>query len=72
MTTADTAINEKLGENLRRFRKQKGFTLHRLALATQAEKMTIMSIEKSELSPSNNLLTRLAKALDVSIEDLMG
>ncbi|NOQ73541.1 MAG: helix-turn-helix domain-containing protein [Crocinitomix sp.] len=68
----DTEVNEKLGVNLRRFRKQRGFTLHTLALATQAEKMTIMGIEKSEVNPSSNLVQKLAVALNISVEELVG
>lgn len=67
----DTEVNEKLGANLRRYRKQRGFTMHTLALATQADKITIMGIEKSELTPSSNLLQKLAIALNVSVDDLI-
>ncbi len=66
----DTEVNAKLGANLRRYRKQKGFTLHTLALATQADKMTLMGIEKSEVNPSSNLLQKIAVALGVSVDDL--
>ncbi|MFT5821057.1 MAG: transcriptional regulator with XRE-family HTH domain [Crocinitomix sp.] len=68
----ETVENEKLGVNLRRFRKQRGFTMHTLALATQADKMTIMGIEKSEVNPSTNLVQKLAIALNVTVEDLVG
>ncbi len=66
----DTEVNAKLGANLRRYRKQKGFTLHTLALATQADKLTLMGIEKSEVNPSSNLLQKIAIALGVSVDDL--
>ncbi|MDG1913447.1 MAG: helix-turn-helix transcriptional regulator [Crocinitomix sp.] len=67
----DTEVNEQLGPNLRRYRKQRGFTMHTLAQATQADKITIMGIEKSEVTPTSNLLKKLAVALNVSVEDLL-
>jgi transcriptional regulator with XRE-family HTH domain len=68
----DQEFNEELGLKLRKLRKQRGLTLHQLATMTQAHKTTVMRVEKGEVSPSTNLLRKIAIALDVPTEELLG
>ncbi len=64
-------LTPQLGAKLRKYRKQRGFTLHQLATMTQAHKITIIGIEKAEVTPSANLLQRIALALDIPTEELI-
>lgn len=56
---------------LKKLRQQKKFTLEELAKLTGLSRMTIFKIEKGIIkNPSSLTLQKLAKALDVSIEEL--
>lgn len=65
-------FKEKLGQKIHELRKERDLTLYQLALKTQAHKSTIMRIERAEVSPSTNLLRRIAGALEVPMVDLVG
>jgi transcriptional regulator with XRE-family HTH domain len=62
---SDQEFKEKLGEKLHALRKEKDLTLYQLAQKTESHKSTIMRIERAEVSPSANLLRRIASALEV-------
>ena len=57
--------------NLRRFRLLAGeMTQQQLADLVGVSRQTIFSIEKSRYNPSVGLALRLARALDLQVEDL--
>ena len=56
---------------LERLRKEKNLTQSTLASMLNVTQGTISMIESGERKPSFDLLVKLAKALDVSIDDLI-
>ncbi len=61
--------NEKLGQILSEFRKQKEFTLQQLADSVGVTPAYISQIEHGKVSPSLSNLRKLAKALDRRMVD---
>jgi transcriptional regulator with XRE-family HTH domain len=57
--------------NLKALRKAKGMTQNSLAEATKLHRITIAKYEAGMVSPTLDSAQKLAKALGVSIEDLM-
>lgn len=62
----DMAILNKL----RLFRSQVGLTQEELAQKTGVTRQTIISIEKGNYTPSVQLALRLAKVLEITVEEL--
>lgn len=61
-----------LGEKIRRLRKEKGFTLDRLAEVTGSSKSYIWELEnKNPPRPSAEKVSRVAEALGVTVDFLM-
>lgn len=64
-------MNKTLGLKIRKIRKQRGLTQYKLADMVNADVSTINKIEKSKANPSLPMLERIAKALGVSIIELL-
>jgi transcriptional regulator with XRE-family HTH domain len=61
-----------LAENLRKLREKKGLSQDRLAKLADAANNTIIKIEQGEnKNPTLETLKKIAKALEVSIEELV-
>lgn len=60
------------GENLKTFRKQKGFSQEELATRLHVVRQTISKWEKNLSVPDADLLIRLAEILEVSVSELLG
>lgn len=60
-----------LGEQVKSFRKDKGFTLQELANEADVELSQIHRIEQGKINPKYTTLQILAKALDVTVSDLL-
>lgn len=61
-----------LAENLRKIREKKGLSQDRLAKLADVANNTIIKIEQGEnRNPTLETLKKIAKALDVSIEELV-
>jgi len=58
--------------NVRRLRQAAGLTQAQLASAADVADATISRIERNRLVPSVELAGRLAKALDASVDNLLG
>ncbi len=63
--------NQELGENIRKIRELKGFSQQNLADEIKVDQKTISRIEKGELSPKFETLVSVAKALSVSLSQLL-
>lgn len=61
-----------LGQKIRRLRKEKGFTLDKLAELTESSKSYIWELEnKNPPRPSAEKLAKIAEKLDTTIEFLL-
>ncbi len=58
--------------NLRRLRKAKGLTLRALAKKANVGYVSIHRIETGKQDPTLSMLIRLAKALNVTVAELIG
>lgn len=61
----------KVGENLKRFRKEKGWSLDKTALMTGVSKAMLGQIERGESSPTVAKLWQIATGLEVSFSSLI-
>lgn len=67
---SDTAKN--LGNNIRQLREDAGFTQQQMAERSEIPRPTWASLESGAANPTLSVLTRVAAALQVSIEELIG
>lgn len=61
----------QLGEKIKHFRKQKGFTIKQLSELTNLSNGFISNIERDLNSPSVSNLQQICKVLDINIVDLI-
>ena len=66
-----TSPAKKLGENLRKIRLAKGMTQGDLCEKIGADVSYISNVENGNKNPTLSTIERIAKALNVSIEELM-
>ena len=62
---------KKIGENIRHIRNQRGLSQMALALETGSAQRYIGEIERGLKSPTIRMLNKIAKALDVSLEEIV-
>ena len=60
-----------LGENIRKIRKEKGYSILKLRELTGLSKSTISEIENDKSSPTFETLNKIAKALEIKVETLI-
>jgi len=61
-----------LSKNLKKLREQKGLSQDRLAKLADVANNTIIKIEQSEnINPTLETLKKVAKALDISVDELI-
>jgi transcriptional regulator with XRE-family HTH domain len=63
-------VHIRLAENIRRRRKQKGWSQEKLALQADVHRVFMGRIERCEQSPSLSTLEKIANALNIPIQDL--
>ena len=61
----------KLGRNLKRIRTEKGFTQADVADAVGVPCPYLSNIENGKVNPTLTTLTKLAKAVGVSVDELL-
>lgn len=61
-----------IGENIKTFRKQKGYSQETLALQLNVVRQTVSKWEKGLSVPDAEMLEKLAEVLEVSAADLLG
>lgn len=66
----DKVFLKKLGENLRRIRKQKGMTQEDLGFLIGNSGKQIGRIERGENNVTTSMMYQISKALNVNIKDL--
>ena len=62
---------QKLGENLKRIRTEKGITQGDIARALEVDKRFVSNIENGKTNPTLATIAKLAKAIGVSIDELL-
>ncbi|TSC95966.1 MAG: helix-turn-helix domain-containing protein [Parcubacteria group bacterium Athens1014_10] len=64
--------NQNLSKNVKRLREAKGLSQEKLARLADVANNTLIKMETGEnINPTLETLKRVAKALDVSIDDLI-
>ena len=64
--------NENLSKNIMRLRKQKGLSQEKLARLSDVANNTIIKMESGENNnPTLETLRKVAKAFDISVDDLI-
>ena len=64
--------NNKIAENLRKLRGKKGYSLEKIARLADLSLNTIVKIENGvNQNPTIDTLTKIAKALEVGVDDLI-
>lgn len=58
-----------VGDNIKNLRKQKKLNIRQLAEISMVGKSTISDIENNNVSPTTDTLSKLADALNVSVEE---
>lgn len=70
--TQKKEATEMLGDNLKRIRKERGFTQEELAVRLHVVRQTVSKWEKNLSVPDAELLQRLSETLDVPVSELLG
>ena len=64
-------LEYRLGEKIRKKRKELGLTLDRLATQSMVARTTISKIERDIISPSFNTLAKIARGMNVKLTSLI-
>ena len=65
-------MSNNISDNLRKLRGKKGYSLEKVARLADLSLNTIVKIENGvNQNPTIETLTKIAKALEVSLEDLL-
>lgn len=65
-------MEQKIADRIREFREAKGWTQDDLAAAADMNRVTIAKYESGRIEPKSKSLSKLALALDVSTDALLG
>ena len=64
--------NSKIGSNFKKLRAQKGYSLERVARLADLSLNTVVRLESgTNKNPTIETLTKIANALEVSVDDLL-
>jgi transcriptional regulator with XRE-family HTH domain len=67
-----SASNSKIADNLKRLRDKKGYSLEKVARLSDLSLNTIVKIENGvNQNPTIETLLKIAKALEIEIDDLI-
>lgn len=61
----------KLGEKIKKLRKEKGFTQEKLAELAKIDPKSVIAIEGGKRNPTLKTLSKIATALKVRLDDLL-
>ena len=64
-------IRQQVGRNLKRIRKERGMSQEELAFESGLHRTYISGIERGARNPTVVILARLAKTLQVSVDQLV-
>lgn len=64
--------NSKIGSNFKKLRAQKGYSLEKVARLADLSLNTVVRLESgTNKNPTIDTLTKIARALEVSVDDLI-
>ena len=64
--------NSKIGLNFKKLRAQKGYSLEKVARLADLSLNTVVRLESgANKNPTIDTLTKIARALEVSVDDLL-
>lgn len=64
--------NNKIADNLKKLRAKKGLSLEKIARLADLSLNTIVKVENGvNINPTIETLTKIAKALEVGVDDLI-
>lgn len=69
---ARVKAHQKIGENIRKFRKQRGLTQERLAEKTGLHSVYISQVERADRAVTVETLLKITKALKIKLRDVVG
>ena len=68
----NTTPNNKISTNIKKLRADKGYSLEKIARISDLSLNTVVKIESGvNKNPTIETLTKIAKALDVKVDDLI-
>lgn len=67
----DEVVMEKLGSNLKKIRVEKGLTQEELSYKSELDLSQISRIERGIVNTSISVLSKIAKALEIEIKELV-
>ena len=62
---------QRLGENLKRIRTEKGISQGDIARALEVDKSFVSNIENGKTNPTLATIAKIAKAIGVSVDELL-
>jgi transcriptional regulator with XRE-family HTH domain len=66
------AMSNRISENLKKLRNKKGYSLEKVARLADLSLNTIVKIENGvNQNPTIETLTKIAKALEIGVDDLI-
>jgi transcriptional regulator with XRE-family HTH domain len=65
-------LKRRVGENVERLRKSRGFSMERLATLSGVSRAMLGQVESGESMPTIGLLWKISRGLDVRYADLLG
>ncbi len=72
MRRKETALADNLGRRIKEIRLQQGLTLNELAARSDVSRAMLSKVERSEKSPTLQVLVRIATGLRLSLSMLLG
>ena len=66
----NTKVLERLGKNIKRYRKDKNYTQEKLSEKVGVHPTYIGKLESGKNNPSIMLIYKVSKALDIKLKDL--
>lgn len=68
----ESMSNNKISSNFKKLRAQKGYSLERVARLAELSLNTVVRLESgTNKNPTIDTLTKIARALEVSVDDLL-
>lgn len=61
---------KELGDRIVKYRKQRGYSQERLAADSDIDRVAVGNIEQGRRKPTVTTIYKIAKALDIKLEDL--